>query len=83
MRIVRLVKTVKVLRDSKQMRKITEFFNLTSGVQGLIKIFLTVFLLNHITSCLWFMIAKFEDFGPDSWVARQGIVDSDWSMQYI
>jgi hypothetical protein len=31
-RIVRLFKTAKLLRDSKQMRKITEFFNLTSGV---------------------------------------------------
>ena len=82
-RIVRLVKTARVLRDSKQMRKITEFFSLNAGVQGLIKIIMTVFLLNHITCCLWFLLAKLFDFSPDTWVARSDLVDADWSMQYI
>ncbi len=69
-RIIRLFRTAKLLRDSKQMKKITEFFNLTSGVQGLIRIFFTVVMLNHISSCLWFMIAKFNDFEPNTWVVR-------------
>jgi hypothetical protein len=29
------------------------------------------------------MIAKFNDFEPETWVVKQGLVDADVSMQYI
>ena len=32
-----------------------------------------VFLLMcHVISCLWVFLAKLEDYGPDTWVARKG-----------
>ncbi len=71
-RLWKIAKLVRLLkkRDSQHLKKIAESFNLTPGAQGLIKIILTVFLLNHIFSCLWFMIAKYDDFLPDCWVVR-------------
>lgn len=81
-RIVRLVKVTRSLQDSKQYRKITEFFNLNSGIQGIIRILLTVMLLNHAVSCLWFMLAKMDDFAPETWAARLGVVDEDFPTQY-
>lgn len=47
------------------------------GVTKMITVAVTVFFLVHLISCFWFMAAKFEDFGPDTWVVRNGLVDSD------
>ena len=50
-KLVRLLRMSKVLKNSKQLEKFKEALNLNEGVQGLLNIFMTVFLLNHIASC--------------------------------
>ncbi len=82
-RVIRFIKKADDIANTKQMQNITKALNLTSGVKGLIKIFVTVFILNHIASCLWFLLAKIDNFPPQSWVVLQGLVDEDVTMQYI
>ena len=33
-------------------------------------------MASHIAACIFFMIAKFENFDSDTWVARRGIVNA-------
>lgn len=42
-----------------------------------------MFLLNHISCCLWFLIAKLDDMNPDTWVARQHLVDENVLVIYV
>jgi hyperpolarization activated cyclic nucleotide-gated potassium channel 2 len=76
-KLVRLLRMSKVLKNSKQLEKFKEALNLNEGVQGLLNIFMTVFLLNHIASCFFFFIAKFYDFPPDCWVVVEGVLDAE------
>jgi CRP-like cAMP-binding protein len=37
----------------------------------------------HIFTCFWFFIAKFEDFGPDTWVTRKDLQDVSTVKSYF
>eukprot|EP00347_Sterkiella_histriomuscorum_P021070 403335377 len=37
----------------------------------------------HITACFFYLAAKFEDFGPETWVARMKLQDKDQGDQYL
>ena len=45
-------------------------------------------LLTHISACLWFLTAKFNNFSPDTWVAREDLLDREpielyaWAMHW-
>jgi hypothetical protein len=49
----------------------------------LITLFLSVLILVHLMGCLWFYIAKFQGFEPDTWVARIGMENSSNFSLYI
>lgn len=34
-------------------------------------------------ACNWYFTAMIDDFGPETWVARKGYVDSDIGTQYL
>ena len=34
-------------------------------------------------TCFWFLSAKFDDFSPDTWVVRKGIIDESPWYQYL
>lgn len=40
-------------------------------------------LLTHLFACFWFMTAKFNEFEPDTWVARADYVDRSPYDQYL
>ena len=33
----------------------------------------TALLFTHIFACIWFLSAKFDEFGEDTWVTRKGL----------
>ena len=45
--------------------------------------FLSVTTICHIISCLWFLSAKLEGFGPDTWVFRHEYMNDDPDIQYM
>jgi hyperpolarization activated cyclic nucleotide-gated potassium channel 2 len=32
---------------------------------------------------MWFLFAKLDDFGPDTWVVRKNYIDKDAGTQYL
>jgi hypothetical protein len=40
-------------------------------------------MITHVFACLWFLTSKFNDFHPDTWVARLGLQDADPGIQYL
>ena len=66
----------KILKMFKYNRKFNEWFGalkLQAGHQKMLSILIFGFFLIHLFACFWFLSAKFEDFAPDTWVARKGL----------
>ncbi len=80
---MRLFKMVRLLKYNKNIEKFLDSINLNPGYFKLMKISATVILLVHLVSCFYFMVAKFEDFEPDTWVVRLNLADESSFTQYI
>ena len=42
----------------------------------------SVVFLTHVSACFWFLQAKLDNFEPDTWPVRKGLVDEDMLIQY-
>lgn len=47
---------------------IQDLINLNSTTVRVLKFFGTVLVCVHIMGCLWYMVAKLNGFGPNTWV---------------
>lgn len=83
LKILRLLRAARVLRASKYARTIQRFINLNPAILRLIIFILAFLLFAHVSASFWFLVAELEDFSPDTWVVRYGILDSDRETQYI
>jgi hypothetical protein len=43
----------------------------------MISVTITMLFLVHLMGCLYFTVAKLEDLNPETWVSRNGLIDSD------
>ena len=64
----------------KEISKLTE-----SGVQveRLVAFFFLFLILCHNLACLWFLVAKIDDFGERTWVYRYGYDEVPIEEQYL
>jgi hypothetical protein len=91
-KLYRLLKLTKLLRMSKIAKKgnvnriakfFLEKFKVNTNIERLIYFILSFLLLNHLSACIWFFVAKLEDLSPDSWVTRLGYIDSSNFEIYV
>lgn len=86
-RLPRLYKLVKVFRIVKQTGKIkkyaAEVLQIGMVVERGISFLLIIGITTHVFSCLWYFVAKWDNFGPDTWVAKTSYVDKDVFTTYI
>ena len=82
-RILRLFKFMKVVKNIKSLNYIFSKIRLNSAMTRLIAMIFVALFLVHLMACFWFLAAKFEDFSPDTWVARFELQDADHSTQYM
>ena len=83
LRIVRLFKMVRLLRSQACIAKIVSFFRLATGLIRMVKFCFTVLLVVHVIGCFWYYLAKFDEFGPDTWVFRYGMLDFSTEEIYL
>jgi hypothetical protein len=77
-KLIGFLKVFRVLRYNKQAQK-SAFFKwiTTSNSARMLFMYAIAILGVHLFACFWFMVARFEDFGPHTWVHRANIVDED------
>ena len=68
---------LRLIKHNKSIKKLTDLVRMNAGVMRMITVAITVFFMVHIVSCLWFLVAKFDDFNPDTWVVRKDYLDKD------
>jgi hypothetical protein len=61
---------------NKFLRYLNQMFKLKVGIERLILIFVLLFIITHITACLFFLIAKLDGLHPETWVVKYGFSDS-------
>jgi hypothetical protein len=67
---------LKVVKErSILIRYLNEIFKVSAGVERIIFIAFLFIILCHISSCLWYFIAKMEDFNPQTWVVKHAFQD--------
>jgi len=91
-KLYKLVKLTKLLRITKMSKKgsvsslakiFLEKFKINANVEKLIFFLMAFILLSHLSTCIWYFVAKIENLSPDSWVVRLGYIDSSNFQIYI
>ena len=86
-RLVKMIKLLRMMRIVKQRGKFQKYlsyiFKTSISVERLL-VFLTIFLiLCHVATCMWYFIAKLEDFHDQTWVLRYGYEAESPSELYL
>jgi hypothetical protein len=82
-RLIRLTKLVRIFKIIKRgnvqrlKRFLLDRFKFSANIEKMLTFLFTSFLLNHISSCIWYWIAKLQDLDPDCWVCKSNFQDLD------
>jgi hypothetical protein len=86
-KIFKLKRIISYAQANKNVQKCWKYFfgklKINAAITRMIMCSIIVILITHVFACLWFLTAKFNDFHPDTWVARLGLQDSDPGIQYL
>ena len=59
------------------------FFSFSSAAVKLLNTIMMIFISLHIFTCLWYYIARFYDFSPDTWIFRKDLQDASVLDAYV
>jgi hypothetical protein len=65
------------------LKQINDFFKLNASLMKLLQFFFSMFVVTHITGCIWLYIAKIYDFGPDTWVTMLQLDQENKERLYL
>lgn len=82
-KILRLFKMLKIFNTNQTINRTIKKLNLNLGIMKILKVLVNILFLNHLVSCIWFYVARLQDFDPDTWVVRTGLQDAGAWDQYI
>ena len=72
-----MFKLLRLLKSNKTLKKVFDLINMNVGIVKMVSVTISVFFLIHLIGCMWFLVAKLDDFGPDTWVVRKNYIDKD------
>lgn len=94
-RMIRILKITKILRASRlgkithnifnsdKLEKYVAIFRKYNGVSRLIGGLFIILIIAHSTACVWYLIARIENFAYDTWVVRHGFIDENNGKKYL
>lgn len=86
-RLPRLYKLVKIFRIVKQSGKLKKYAAETLKLGMVLESILTfaffLAITTHVLGCLWYFSARFDDFSPDTWVAKTNYIDESDFSKYM
>jgi Ion transport protein/Cyclic nucleotide-binding domain len=82
-RIARFFKVFKHYGSTEVIEKLQDFLSLRFSAIKLLKTFIMILLCLHIFSCLWYYLAKIENFNPNTWVGYYQLENHSNFFLYI
>lgn len=70
LRILRLMKLIRLFKYNRSITKILSGMKMNQGVKRMISVTISMLFLVHLMGCLFYLIAKLDDFSPNCWVVR-------------
>ncbi len=83
LRIVRLFKIMKIIRYSISLQKLMDKIKMNVAAGRMIMMMILGCFLVHLVSCLWYFLAKIDDFGEETWIYRMKEVDKPIKHIYL
>ena len=53
---------------NKLLAFLNKIFKFKAGIEKLFLFVIILMITCHLTGCLWYFLAKLENFSPDTWV---------------
>ncbi len=70
-----MVKILKTSDNKNFTGYLVEKLHLDQNIEQFIYYFVAFIVLNHLSACSWYYLAKITDFEVDCWVFRLGLMD--------
>lgn len=77
------MKLIRLIKYNRSMSRILQIRKMNQGVKRMISVAITMFFLVHLMGCLFFLIARLDDFSPQSWVVRFDKLEESAGTQYL
>ncbi len=55
---------------------------INEGFVKILVLLINILFLNHLVACGWHFLAKFDNYSPDTWVARNNLVGAEPMLRY-
>ncbi len=81
-RLVRLLKCVRLMK-MPGIKKCCQFLRINDGLKRLLIVAALVLFFSHLITCLWYLVAKIDDYSPETWVVRKGVEDETIAFKYL
>lgn len=81
-KIMKVLNQIKILQEYRWYVKIMNKLKMNEGIVRMIQGVIATIVITHLFACFWFLTSKIDDFNPDTWVARKGIVDETNFVSY-
>ncbi len=82
-RIFKLLKLSKNLKHHEWIEKLLFVLIMNSGAIRMIKTVITLLFFVHFFGSGWFLLARYNNFGPHCWVVRYNLRDASAYDQYV
>eukprot|EP00347_Sterkiella_histriomuscorum_P023172 403335679 len=82
-KIMRILNQIKFLKQRKGFNRCIKKITMNTAIVRMIQGMVGAIVITHLFACFFFLIAKLDDFEPDTWVARMGMIDDPAESQYL
>ena len=86
-RLPRLYKLVKIFRIVKQSSKIRKYvadsLKISLVEERVLSFTFFIIIITHVLAWMWYFTARWDDFDPDTWVAKTGYLDESDFRKYM
>ena len=78
-----LLRQFETLRTSKYYLRLEKQYRTNNAIVRQSLSMISALVLTHIFGCFWFLTAKLDDYGPDTWPFRFNFIDQPVFNQYL
>lgn len=72
-----------VKTKARMKKKVSRVSSTNLEVEHLLSLIFIFIVLCHTFACLWFLLAKLQDFDESTWVVRYNYYDAPIAEQYL
>lgn len=83
LKVVRLLKMIKLIKSTSSVNRFLTKFRTNYAAIRLIYFSITILIIIHLVSCLWYYIATINASDPDTWISRYRVNQLPVLEQYL